>query len=39
MPDDFDKKDETDKEAVRGEVEAAAGSDDEYEKVCFLPYQ
>lgn len=36
MPDDFDKKDETDKEAVRGEVEAAAGSDDEYEKVCFL---
>lgn len=36
MSDDFDKKDKTAEELVKSEAEAASGSDDEYEKICFL---
>ena len=36
MSDDFDKKDKTAEGLVKSEAEASSGSDDEYEKICFL---
>lgn len=36
MSDDFDKKDKTEEGLVKSETEATSGSDDEYEKICFL---
>ena len=36
MSDDFDKKDKMEEGLVKSETEATSGSDDEYEKICFL---
>lgn len=36
MSNDFDKKDKTEEGLVKSETEATSGSDDEYEKICFL---
>lgn len=36
MSDELDKKDQSEEKTLKGEVEAASNSEDEYEKVCFL---